>query len=201
MVFENEFAVDEFRRVMKLKGYAFFEEGDYNLNIIGVRSPNKTANKFDDWLCVCYKVKSAWITRVYEITTDAGTYWLRNPLQESGTALLVPNQYRGVYSIDKHLGKYDALCQRNGKVKTYRDNNKDVILDFDSSTITEGYYGINIHRSNPYHESLSVDKWSAGCQVFASPDDFKSFMDICYKSRDIWGNRFTYTLLVEEDFI
>ena len=200
MIGENDFAVEQLKEVMKSKGYAFFTNGDYNLNIIGVRSPNRTANKFDDWLCLCYKVNSVWITRIYKITTDAGTYWLKNPMDKRGTAILVPNQYRGVYSIDKHLGKYDALCQRNGKVKTYRDNDKDIILEMDEDTITEGFYGINIHRSNPYKESVVVEKFSAGCQVFANPNDFKQFMDICYKSRDIWGNKFTYTLLLEEDF-
>ena len=200
MIGENDFAVEQLKEVMKSKGYAFFTNGDYNLNIIGVRSPNRTANKFDDWLCLCYKVNSVWITRIYKITTDAGTYWLKNPMDKRGTAILVPNQYRGVYSIDKHLGKYDALCQRNGKVKTYRDNDKDIILEMDDDTITEGFYGINIHRSNPYKESVVVEKFSAGCQVFANPNDFKQFMDICYKSRDIWGNKFTYTLLLEEDF-
>lgn len=200
MIGENDFAVEQLKEVMKSKGYAFFTNGDYNLNIIGVRSPNRTANKFDDWLCLCYKVNSVWITRIYKITTDAGTYWLKNPMDKRGTAILVPNQYRGVYSIDKHLGKYDALCQRNGKVKTYRDNDKDIILEMDENTITEGFYGINIHRSNPYQESVVVEKFSAGCQVFANPNDFKQFMDICYKSRDIWGNKFTYTLLLEEDF-
>ena len=200
MIGENDFAVEQLKEVMKSKGYAFFTNGDYNLNIIGVRSPNRTANKFDDWLCLCYKVNSVWITRIYKITTDAGPYWLKNPMDKRGTAILVPNQYRGVYSIDKHLGKYDALCQRNGKVKTYRDNDKDIILEMDDDTITEGFYGINIHRSNPYKESVVVEKFSAGCQVFANPNDFKQFMDICYKSRDIWGNKFTYTLLLEEDF-
>ena len=200
MIGENDFAVEQLKEVMNSKGYAFFTNGDYNLNIIGVRSPNRTANKFDDWLCLCYKVNSVWITRIYKITTDAGTYWLKNPMDKRGTAILVPNQYRGVYSIDKHLGKYDALCQRNGKVKTYRDNDKDIILEMDEDTITEGFYGINIHRSNPYKESVVVEKFSAGCQVFANPNDFKQFMDICYKSRDIWGNKFTYTLLLEEDF-
>lgn len=200
MIGENDFAVEQLKEVMKSKGYAFFTNGDYNLNIIGVRSPNRTANKFDDWICLCYKVNSVWITRIYKITTDAGTYWLKNPMDKRGTAILVPNQYRGVYSIDKHLGKYDALCQRNGKVKTYRDNDKDIILEMDEGTITEGFYGINIHRSNPYKESFLVEKFSAGCQVFANPNDFKQFMDICYKSRDIWGNKFTYTLLLEEDF-
>lgn len=200
MISVNDFAVEQIKKVMQSKGYAFFTNGDYNLNIIGVRSSKREANSFDDWMVLCYKANNIWLTRIYHITTDAGTYWLKNPLDKRGTAILVPNQYRGVYSIDKHNGKYFALCQRNGKVKTYRDNDRDKILDMDASTISEGMYGINIHRSNPYTESISVDKWSAGCQVFANPKDFEQFMEICNKAKNIWGNKFTYTLLLEEDF-
>ena len=31
---------------------------------------------------------------------------------------------KDVYKIDKHQGKYKALCQRNGKVKVYRDGRR-----------------------------------------------------------------------------
>ncbi|MAH43130.1 hypothetical protein CL614_05425, partial [archaeon] len=60
-------------------------------------------------------------------------------------------------------------------------------------------YGINIHRSNPYTESYYVDKWSAGCQVFKKIADFNTFMEICRKAKDIWGNSFTYTLIESKD--
>ena len=58
-------------------------------------------------------------------------------------------------------------------------------------------FGINIHRATKYagKKSTQVDKWSAGCQVIASNDDWKEFMSICRKSRDTWGNSFTYTLI------
>jgi hypothetical protein len=36
---------------MKKKGYAFFENGQYNLNIIGVRSKKREAGSFDDFIC------------------------------------------------------------------------------------------------------------------------------------------------------
>ena len=62
-----------------------------------------------------------------------------------------------------------------------------------------GYFGINIHRSNPNNESKVVEKWSAGCQVFKKINDFFEFMDICNKAKNIWGNSFTYTLIKEED--
>lgn len=194
-------SIEKIQEAMKRKGYAFFTNGDYNLNIIGVRSNNLVANQFDDTLLLFYKIKNEWQFKSFSITTDAGTYWLKNPLDIKGTAILVPNQYRGVYAIRKHLNKYYALCQTNGNVQTYRDNDKDQILDMDAKTITEGMYGINIHRSNPNTFSTSVDKWSAGCQVFKSVDDFDRFMEICYKSKDLYGNKFTYTLISESDLL
>jgi hypothetical protein len=199
--FANKYSVDYVKQVLESKGYAFFTNGVYNLNIIGIRNPNLVANSFDDTMVVIYKFGGEWITKVYPITTDAGTYWLKNPLSNKGTAILVPNQYRGVYSIDLHNNKYIALCQRNGKVEVYRDNDKDLILDMDSAKIEKGMFGINIHRSNPFSESLKVDKFSAGCQVFKRVKDFNEFMEICQKSKALWGNSFTYTLIKESDLL
>lgn len=199
--FANKYSVDYVKQVLESKGYAFFTNGVYNLNIIGIRNPNLVANSFDDTMVVIYKFGGEWITKVYPITTDAGTYWLKNPLSNKGTAILVPNQYRGVYSIDLHNNKYIALCQRNGKVEVYRDNDKDLILDMDSAKIEKGMFGINIHRSNPFSESLKVDKFSAGCQVFKRVKDFNEFMEICQKSKALSGNSFTYTLIKESDLL
>jgi len=178
-------------------GYKVFESGAYNVNIIGVRSVDHKANSFDDVIhCVYKDDDGAWVHKSWACTTEPGNYWLENPTNVNGTAILVPGQYRGVWKIDKHQGKYDALCQRNGKVKTYRDSNKDDIVDCDVESITEGFYGINIHKAGAH--STQVDRWSAGCQVFANADDFAEFMDICYKARDKWGNSFSYTLVPEE---
>ena len=107
--FAGKYSVDYVKQVLESKGYAFFTNGVYNLNIIGIRNPNLVANSFDDTMVVIYKIGGEWITKVYEITTDAGTYWLKNPMSNKGTAILVPNQYRGVYSIDLHNNKYLAL--------------------------------------------------------------------------------------------
>ena len=197
---KTKLAISKVKDALKSKGYVFFDKGDYNLNIIGVRTSNKIANNFDDYIFCIYKVKSIWYFKEWSITTDAGTYWLKNPSVLSGTALLVPNQYRGIYKLDKHRGGYTALCQRNGQVDVYRDNDKNVILDYEPDTIESGYFGINIHRSNPKKESTKVNKWSAGCQVFQSPLGFDTFIDLCIKSSEIFGNSFTYTLLTENDF-
>ena len=179
-------------------GHAVFERGAYNLNIIGIRSKDHKPNKFDDRMCVVFRDEQGWLTRTWEITSEPGRYWLENPGNVKGTAVLVPGQYRGVYKIDKHAGRYDALCQRKGTVKTYRDSNKDDIVDLDVQSITEGMYGINIHKAGT--DSTQVNKWSAGCQVFSHSDDFDEFMSICYAAREKWGNSFTYTLIDEPEF-
>jgi len=179
------------------QGHVVFERGEYNLNIIGVRSPETESNAFDDRLHCVFKSHGAWVDICWRITTDPGTYWLNNPSNVNGTAILVPGQYRGVYKIDLHNGQYEALCQRLGPVTVWRDNNKDDVLDWDVDEDT-GYFGINIHRSSTREGgSTQVDKWSAGCQVFADPDEFAIFMAIVKRAAVIWGDAFTYTLLDE----
>jgi hypothetical protein len=120
-------------------------------------------------------------------------------MNNKGTALLVPNQYRGVYGLRKHNGDYEALCQSWGDVEVYRDNDRDMILDFDPNTIEKGMFGINIHRSNPNTESTIVEKWSAGCQVFKKVKEFNEFIEDCKEASSIWGNKFSYTLLTYKD--
>ena len=179
-------------------GHTVFESGQYNINIIGVRSAHHEANRFDDVIHCVYKDESdEWVHKSWKCTTEPGKYWLENPTNVAGTAVLVPGQYRSVWKIDKHQGKYDALCQRNGKVKVYRDDNRDEIIDCDPATITEGFYGINIHKAGAH--STQIDRWSAGCQVFANESDFDEFMVICRKAREKWGNAFSYTLILEDD--
>jgi len=196
----NKITITQIREVMLKKGYKFFESGNFNVNIIGVRNPNQIPNSFDDYMFLIYKENNDWIKLWFPITTDAGTYWLENPMNNKGTAILIPNQYKSVYEIGLHQGKYKALCQSKGKVEVWRDNNKDNILDFNIAQKEWGYFGINIHRSNPNTESSQVDKWSAGCQVFKKVANFNEFMNICEKSKTTYGNSFTYTLLTENDF-
>lgn len=184
---------------MRNKQYAIFTGGDYNVNIVGVRSNEMHANKFDDWLTVFYDDGDDTRFHLFQCTTDPGTYWLRHPSRVEGTAILVPNQYRSVYKVDYHGGKYLALCQRGGEVAVFRDPDRDNLLDMDPNTIMWGWFGINIHHASYYGTSTNVDKWSAGCQVIASIEDFNTFMSIIQKSKSIYGNSFTYTLLTEED--
>ena len=195
----NKLKSYDFEKLFKKKGYAYFTKGIYNLNIIGVRSQgNRITNAFDDYLVLIYKTpNNQWQRQIYNITTDPGLAYALAPMNGKGAAILVPGQYRGTYKIDKHQGKYYALCQKK-PVKVYRDGNKDRIYDWDVNTQEEGIYGINIHKAGT--DSKQVDKWSAGCQVFANAAQFKSFMDFCHKQIDATScDSFTYTLVKEED--
>ena len=176
-------------------GHVVFTEGIYNLNILGIRTKDSNANKFDDRICVVFRDELGWMTRTWPCTTDPGTYWRENPINVAGTAILVPGQYRGAYKIGKHRSQYNALVQTGGMVRVYRDNNRDEILDMGNAT--DGYFGINIHKAG--EESTTVNKWSAGCQVFANEDDFEEFMSICYAARNKWGDGFSYTLIDEPE--
>lgn len=191
----------DFEKLFKKKGYAYFTKGNYNLNIIGVRSNqnNKVTNKYDDCLVVIYNTELGWKRQIYTITTEPGRSIMKAPSNTKGTAILAPGQYRGAYKIDKHHGKYDALCQRNKPVKVYRDNNKDYVYDYIPENTETGMFGINIHRSNEFWTRSTVDGYSAGCQVFNDPKEFVSFMSLVKKAAAIYGNCFTYTLITEED--
>ena len=178
-------------------GHTTFITGQYNLNIIGVRTADMTPNTFNDWLYVVYKDETNnWVELRFQITTDPGLYYLNNPMSVRGTAILKAGQYRGSHKLGQHRGQYDALVQRR-KVTVYRDTNKDDEYDMDPESEISGYFGINIHRANSRRESTQVDRWSAGCQVFSDPNEFGMFIDLCKRAAQVWGPSFTYTLIEE----
>jgi hypothetical protein len=190
---------------VKNKGYKWFEKGNYNLNIVGVRNSetlNEVTNKFDDHITISYKAEGNWKFHCFDCTTDPGKHWVENIMNESGVAILKPNQYRGSHQIGLHQGKYEALRQVK-PVQVYRDNSLDNIYDLLEENVKEGVFGINIHRATKYEgrKSTQIDKWSAGCQVIAANDDFHLFMEICNKAKDIWSNSFTYTLIESNDLV
>ena len=190
---------------VKAKGYKWFENGDYNLNIVGVRNGEtgtEVTNKFDDFLTLSYKIDGEWNYHCFDATTDPGKHWVENIMREEGVAVLKENQYRGSHKIGLHQGKYEALRQQK-PVQVYRDNDLDGNYDLLEENIQEGIFGINIHRATKWEgkKSTQIDKWSAGCQVIAANDDFRLFMEICNKAKDTWGNSFTYTLINSNDLV
>lgn len=197
-VFQNQ--EPEILEYVESFGFKVFRNGDYNLNIIGVRNlSERVAGLFDDKMYIVFKQDGVWQQWTADITTDPGRYYLeKTDYREDGVAILVhPQQCRGAYKIGPHgKTRYTALRQHKA-VKIWRDNDHDSILDFDRYTeIHEGIFYINIHRAstNP-NGTKYVSNYSAGCTVFSNIHDFDIFMSLCYKSATTYGDTFTYTLV------
>lgn len=190
---------ENIKTIFTKKGYKFFENDikNYNLNIIGIRC-DLIPDKFNDYIVVMWKFKGKWETRIYNATTKPGLHYLKTPLNSEGTAIVVPNQYTGVYEIGMHQGKYTALRQK-AKMDYYRDNDKDSEFDINTKIYSEIGY-TNIHRASEKSVSVMVDKWSAGCQVIASGKDWIEFITLCEESSKVFKNSFTYTLIEKADF-
>ena len=176
----------------------------YDVNIVGVRNSEtkgRVTNAFHDCITISYKIDGEWEFHCFQCTTEPGSAYMDNPiLENTGCAILKPNQYRGSHKLRLHAGKYLALGQKKD-VTVYRDNDRDDKYDLDESKTDTGLFGINIHRATGRSggKSTRVDKWSAGCQVIADNDDWHEFLDICQTAREIHGNSFSYTLLESND--
>lgn len=194
--------LEKVKIAMKKLNYELYNK-PYILNIVGIRSKTRVANRFDDKLIVFYNDKNQKeISKVYDrFTTDPGNKsLLKWNSKEKGCAILKNGQYKDTWIIGKHKGQYTALKQ-NGYVYVYRDSNKDFKLNTDNKTIEKrNDTGINIHHASFSGTSSYVENWSAGCQVFANIKDFNEVMKLVYTQRDK-GNKskFTYTLLLEEE--
>tara|TARA_R110002096_G_scaffold412185_1_gene612607 strand:+ start:1766 stop:2380 length:615 start_codon:yes stop_codon:yes gene_type:complete len=199
---------EQIQSTVEGKGYKYFTDNNnkgYDVNIIGIRNSKtkgRVTNAFDDLITISYKEDGEWKYHEFNCTTDPGSHWVENILNEKGVAILKPGQYRGSHKLRLHQGKYLALGQKKDVI-VYRDNNLDNNYNLDESKTDTGVFGINIHRatSRTGGKSTRIDKWSAGCQVIADNDDWHEFLDICQSAREIHGNSFSYTLIESIDVI
>ena len=199
---------EQIQQTVEDKGYKYFHDNlnkGYDVNIIGVRNSKtkgRVTNAFDDTLTISYKIDGEWQYNEFNCTTDPGSHWVENLLNEKGVAILKPNQYRSSHKLDFHQGRYLALRQKS-EVTVYRDNDRDNNYDLNESKTDTGIFGINIHRATGRSggKSIRVDKWSAGCQVIADNDDWHTFLGICQSAREIHGNSFSYTLIESKDIV
>ena len=143
----GKYTKEQLETAVKAKGYTWFDGKDFALNIIGVRNSStaqKVTNLFDDNISLSYTENGVWKCHVWPATTDPGTKGVMQYGNKAGVARLVEGQYINSHIKRLHAGKYEALGQ-NKPVKVYRDSNKD--LNYDETKITEGIYGINIHKA------------------------------------------------------
>jgi hypothetical protein len=182
------------RALLRHHGYKVFTR-PYELNIVGLRADSTIPNRFDDEIHVFYKVSTTnWNYHVFNATTDPGTFWLLHPMNVNGTGLLEKGQYIDAYELGLHKGEYEALVQRK-PVTVLREYDRKAQLDFNNGKRETGFFGIDIHRAYAHGTTKTVDKYSAGCQVFENAEAFYQFIELCKRHAKLYGNKFTYSLI------
>jgi hypothetical protein len=184
--------------LVKSQGYEV-DKRPYKLNVVGVRDTAITEPiLFQDEIAYFYYDEYGnLVGGVGRGTTSPSVYFLENPMNSVAAGILKNGQYKDAYAIGLHRNKYEALVQVK-PVTVMRDSDRNSYLDFFAPTQT-GLFGINIHHGS--NAGAAIDKDSAGCQVFMYMDDFNSMMDMARKSREKYGNTFTYTLIDKKEII
>jgi hypothetical protein len=149
--------------------------------ILGVRSNEDIANRFDDKF---YLFLGEQFILVTSGTTNPGTPTLMQfeKVNKKGAAVLNADKwYYNVWHFGKHHGKVDALLQLGAEVEVYRDIDKDDDSE-EQGVLDRGYFGINFHP-NTYKPSAPktdvIGWWSAGCQVVNDVNTYKRIITMC----------------------
>lgn len=180
--------------LMRSKGWQVYTR-PFEINMLGMRSPNLRSNVFDDVFFVFWQDDAGnWLFRKYACTTDPGTFWLKNPIAPKGTAFLKEGQYVAAYQLGLHQGKYQALVQKE-PVAIVRGLERGSGIDWNGGQVSIGFFGINIHMAQRVGKAYKVDNHSAGCQVLQSPEDYGELMELAKIHASRYGNVFTYGLI------
>jgi len=173
------------------------KRGVYQTNVFGIRANTQANDKFDDIVGILrVNHGNQWEALLCDATTDPGLYYLEHPMNVKGTAILMPGQYIGSHKTGLHKG--DSALIQCGKLRVWRDRNKDDSYDYTNPQDSVGD-GIDIHHAGV--NSTVVGNWSAACQVVARRTEFDSFMfQIAEHLTTGFEDLFDYTLLEEIDF-
>lgn len=202
------------------KGFKFFINGDYNLNIIAIREDDIFDNRFTDTLVVAYKVNGFWQFLKIKWTTLAGLYGFggeQNPLTkwQTGTDLdgvaIISDEYQYLGAFEyvnkpKQPYPFKEYLEQIKPLNYWRDNNRNGKIDRTQETFRTGNYKTHIHAMSPkgtdgeYIGFVGSMPWSQGCQ--GTPDiHFQKFMDLIKKAIPIWGTKFSYTVIRRDKFV
>lgn len=201
--------VDTLKKTIAALNYKWFEDRP---NIIGIRTKLLVPDAFNDLITVSYKENDQEKLKIYCITTEPGVFYQKTLLNSDGCAVVELGQWIDAYSIGFHKG-YDGTkinpkteapypAHRalilTGHIMIRRDKDKDGIAGNSGIIVKGDGSGCNIHGAVRSDLTKQVGPWSAGCQVFAAWREKEEFIDICEKYRESIKNKFTYTLVGED---
>ena len=191
--------IEKIHSVMKAAGMKVFET-PYSVTLGGVRTKDNSSNKFNDWIFASFFLEGGGMESIIiPGTTDAGLYYRENPINKDGTCIIQHDvQHMGAYTyMEKGGHKGQEAFRQTGKMKYWRDANRDEYLDFD------GKEQFNISNTNGHDMGTlgnDVNKWSAGCW-----GSTKEKMDLLYgygkaQMKHGLGDTFSFALLHEDMF-
>ncbi len=169
----------------------------FELNLVGVRSPVRTAGNFDDEILAFWRdAANKWQCFACPATTDPSDYYLQHPYNIAFTRILRAGQYRGAYKMGLHLGRFPALVQAGAPVDALLNTATSKVFTTNNPAYLTGYYGINIHPRQALGASSNrVGKASAACQVPRYKADMDEILRLAAIHAARYGNSFDYTLL------
>lgn len=199
----------QIKALYKSKGYKFFDEKPFDLNLFGIRAESRESDRFDDLIGVAYleraEVKGgvalAPRLELYPATTDPGRDWLENPMNAAGAFILKEGYYPKAFRLSPPRFFHGTTCLlQNAPMKGYRDNDRDTELDT-TGVWAEGFYGIFMHEHlQNVTVAERVGKSSAGCQVPQKRMDMAHICRLVEKqAAEGLGSVVSYALFREED--
>ena len=180
---------------MTAKGFALFDGGSFDLNLIALRNTPGTLDAFDDLLVCLYKDEQGRPQyRTWICTTDPGKPAIEHPTRSDGTAVIALGQHRGALTFGLHHGRYECLVPvKNLPVLRFKS-----AADYAAGLGTPSKSAsTQIHHANSLRPSTVVGAWSEGCIVIADPQDFLLLMQLAHRQVDAGHGR-TFTLTVLE---
>jgi hypothetical protein len=180
----------------KVKSLSSFKSVPQGYWILGIRSNEDAANKFDDKF---YLFNGELFVTVTTGTTNPGTPILEGGFlkyNKLGAAVLKANEwYYDVWSYGLHMGKMPALKQV-GNFIVFRDGDGDEKSEEIGIPIKGSGYGINFHAatydSNFKGLQENIGNWSAGCQVVNNKQKHLEIIKLVKPQKKV-----TYVLLNE----
>lgn len=172
------------RQVAKLceeKEYPL-NKGEYNL--IGISGLYPVGNREETYELESNTLPNLWNDSIgiiayegefeficlYRATTEPGKFYTMNPINRGGVACLDWGYHENLWTFGRH-SNYEALVQA-GRVRLVRDKNKNYLRDERISL--EVGNGVNLHTA--FGANNSIGRWSAGCCVVKSPEEFKELL-------------------------
>lgn len=186
----------EVKALFEEKGYRFYDDGPFNVNLYGIRNGYSIVDEFNDIIGICFRDElNNEVCIESKGTTKPGLKWLKDKKGNmNGTAILIPGQYSKCWTFGDHRGAYEALVQSPyAKFEVWRDDDSDGEFDIGGDV----YYdvtGLNMHTTSLINEISRVGAYSAGCQVRQDDHNHWMVMAAVERSAELFGSLFSYTL-------